>query len=107
MVPLLLTSPRPWTHAHMLVSRTQELQARVDVLERRLREQSNELGQKNTGGTFADHWTQSWCHLCQAFAVLCRTGTFDPDDRGGRSDNGSAVADKRRVMGDLIPDWSC
>jgi len=78
----------------------------VDVLERRLREQSNELGQKNTGGTFADHWTQSWCHLCQAFAVLCRTGTFDPDDRGGRSDIGSAVADKRRVMGDLIPDWS-
>ena len=104
VVPLLLTSPRT---EQMLVSRTQELQARVDVLERRLREQSNELGQKNTGGTFADHWTQSWCHLCQAFAVLCRTGTFDPDDRGGRSDNGSAVADKRRVMGDLIPDWSC
>jgi len=101
VVPLLLTSPRT---EKMLVSRTQELQARVDVLERRLREQSNELGQKNTGGTFADHWTQSWCHLCQAFAVLCRT--FDPDDRGGRSDNGSEVADKRRVMGDLIPDWS-
>lgn len=56
VVPLLLTSPRT---EQMLVSRTQELQARVDVLERRLREQSNELGQKNTGGTFADHWTQS------------------------------------------------
>ena len=110
----------------LLAMRTQELQAKVDTLERRVREQSIELSQKSRlafkGGTFGDHWAQCVGHFGQAFASLCRSGTrsgtVEPIDHEGSSNASiprprspmrvSSVQGRRdgKSSKSLIPDWS-
>ena len=77
---LVLASPRTET---LLTEKTRELQARIDTLERRVRDQAAELASKSgrslafSGGSFSDHWTQCWGHAGQAFGAMCRSSKAD------------------------------
>ena len=94
----------------MLVEKTAELQATIDTLERRVKEQAAQTASTDrrsvafTGGTFGKHAWQALGHVVQAFGVFCSPARYFSSSGSANLSDDSGVVDSVHRVRSRSPD---
>ena len=94
----------------MLVEKTAELQATIDTLERRVKEQAAQTASTDrrsvafTGGAFGKHTWQAMGHVVQAFSVFCSPARYFSSSGSANLSDDSGVVDSAHRVRSRSPD---